>query len=91
MYTSDLTGGTFAKAPLALPVHLSGLVSDPDGARRRVRSVTALDEADVVLLRLEAGGLANRAAPPSAVAIDLVLRVMGACGRVAKHRHDPMP
>ena len=93
MVSSDPTGGTFAAPPLALPVHLFGLLGEPDGARADefVGTVTTLDDADIVLIQLEAGGLTLELPLPSAVAIDLVLRVVGACGRLAKHRHDLLP
>jgi hypothetical protein len=93
MDTSEVTGGTFAPPPLALPVHLSGLVGQPDGALAEefAGTITALDDADVVLIRLQASGLTIELPLPSAIAIDLVLRMIGACGRLAKHRHDPLP
>jgi hypothetical protein len=93
MDTSAVTGGIFSPPLLALPVHLSGLVGGPDGARAEefAGTVTTLDDADVVLIRLEASGLTIELPLPSAIAIDLVLRVVGACGRLAKHRHDPLP
>jgi hypothetical protein len=91
MASSDPAGGTFAAPPLALPVHLLGLLGEPDGVRADefAGTVITLDDADVVLIRLEADGLTIELPLPSAVAIDLVLRVIGACGRLAKHRHSP--
>ena len=93
MVSSDPTGGTFAAPLLALPVRLLGLLGEPDGVRADefAGTVTTLDDADIVLIRLEAGGLTIELPLPSAVAIDLVLRVVGACGRLAKHRHDLLP
>jgi hypothetical protein len=63
-----------------------GLLGEPN---EFAGTVINLDDADVVLIRLEADGLTIELPLPSAAAIDLVLRVIGACGRLAKHRHSP--
>jgi hypothetical protein len=74
-------------------VHLLGLPGEPDGVRADefAGTVITLDDADVVLIRLEADGLTIELPLPSAVAIDLVLRVIGACGgwRSTATAHHP--
>jgi len=74
---SNAARGTVAKRPLSVPARLSG-------ADEVSCTVTALDDDDVVLVRLDSGNLSIELPLPPNAALDLSLRLCACVVRLRK-------